>query len=171
MIVRAMLAGLLLVAAVVLQTALFPLVPLLDHRPDLLVLVVVGIALRDGSLAGARVGAAAGLLVDLLATAAPLGIALLVYTAVGYAVGSVRPYLAHDSVTAPILVVLTSVLVTTGGYGLAVSLLAEQRVTFVAFMTTTVAVALLTVLLAPPALHLTGRFVQRYPLQGQLGLD
>jgi rod shape-determining protein MreD len=170
-IARALLVGVLLVAAAVLETAFFPLLPLLGYRPDLLVLVVVGIALRDGPLAGVRVGAAAGILGDVLVTGSPVGLALLVYVAVGYAAGTVRPYLAPDSITAPILVAFSSALLATGAYGIFTSLLAEQRLGARGLLASTLAVALTTTLLAPLVFLLTERVTARFPLQGQLAAD
>jgi rod shape-determining protein MreD len=170
-IIRALVVGGLLLAAAVLETALFPLLPLLGYRPDLLVLIVVGIALRDGPLAGARVGAAAGVLADVLVTASPLGLSLLVYVTIGYAAGTVRPYLAPDSITAPILLAFASAFVATGAYGVFASLLADQRVGVAALLSSTFAVTLYTTLLAPAVLHLTDRVTASFPLQGQLAAD
>jgi len=57
-IVRIGVVALVLLTGAVMQTALFPLLPLGGFRPDLLLLVVVAMALRDGPLVGIRVGPA-----------------------------------------------------------------------------------------------------------------
>jgi hypothetical protein len=47
--------------------------------------------LADGAMSGLRVGFAAGLLTDLLVDQAPVGLAALVFTGVGYVIGLARP--------------------------------------------------------------------------------
>ena len=78
--------GLLLLAAVVTQVSGFAGIRVFGGAPDLLPLVVAAVALRGGSVAGAAVGFATGLLAD-LALGHNLGASSLVLTAVGYGVG------------------------------------------------------------------------------------
>ena len=78
--------GLLLLAAVVTQISGFSGIRIFHGVPDLIPLVVAAIALYGGSVTGAGVGFACGLLAD-LALGNNLGASSLVLTAVGYGVG------------------------------------------------------------------------------------
>lgn len=170
MIVRTAAIGLLLLTAAVLQTALFPAIGLGGFRPNLLLLVVLGVALRDGALPGLRVGFAAGLIADLLTTQAPVGLAVLVLTGIGYTVGAARPYLAPGSITAPLLLAFTSGLLGTAGYGVLSALLGDSRVTFELLVQASVGVAVFNTLLAPIVLGLVRRLSDRFPLDGSAAL-
>ena len=171
MILRIGVVALLLVTALVVQTALFPLLPLGGFRPDLLLLVVLAVALRDGPLSGLRIGFCAGLLTDLLVAQAPVGLASLVYTGVGYTVGVARPYLAPDSITAPIVLAFLSGLLGTAGYGVLLLLLSEDRVSSLLLLQASLSVALYNTLLAPAVLGVVTRLTDRFPLRGASLLD
>jgi rod shape-determining protein MreD len=84
------LAGVLVVAVVVQSTVLAEL-RVAGVRPDLLVLAVVAVAMASEATTGAVFGFVAGLVADLLFDL-PVGVSALVYTAVGFAVGTVRVY-------------------------------------------------------------------------------
>lgn len=166
MIARLSLLGLLLLTMAVIQTALLPVLGLTTLRPDLLLLVVVAVALHDGALTGLRVGFAAGLLTDLLVLQSPVGLAALIATTLGFAVGTLRPYLAPESVTAPLLVALVTTLLGTFGFGVLVLLLGEDRGTPLALLQGAVGVALVSTLVAPVVLRVTDRLLVRVPRQG-----
>jgi rod shape-determining protein MreD len=83
---RVLVLAAVLVGAVVVQSAV-----LAGVRPDLLVLAVVAVAMASDATTGAVFGFAAGLVADLLFDL-PVGVSALVYTAVGFAVGTVRVY-------------------------------------------------------------------------------
>ncbi len=167
---RTLAIGLTLVTAAVLQTALFPALSLGGFRPNLLLLVALGVALRDGALPGMRVGFAAGLLADLLTTSSPVGLATLVLTGIGYTVGVARPYLAPGSFTAPVLLAFVSGLLGTAGYGVLASLLGERAITFPLLVQASLGVALFNTILAPVVLGLVRRLSDRFPLEGVAGL-
>lgn len=162
--------GLLLVTAAVVQTALLPLVSIGGFRPDLLLLIVLGIALKDGALPGLRVGFAAGLLLDLLVDQAPVGVATLVLTGVGYTVGVARPYLAPGSFTAPLLLAFLTGLLGTAGYGVLTLLLGDERIAGTLLLQAAVGVALFNTLLAPIVLRLVSRLSERFPLESTASL-
>ena len=171
MILRVVAVGLLLVTAVLLQTALFPFLTLGGFRPDLLLLVTVALGLRDGPLPGLRVGFAAGVLTDLLVSQSPVGLAALVYCVVGFVVGLARPYLAPDSVTAPLFLAFLSGLLGTAWYGVLALLLGDDRVTPLLLFQGALAVALYNTLLAPLVLAVVRQLSQRFPLSGPGLLD
>jgi rod shape-determining protein MreD len=169
-IVRVAATTLLLVTAAVLQTALFPALGLGGFRPNLLLLVVLGVALNDGALPGLRVGFAAGLIADLLTTQAPVGLATLVLTGIGYTVGMARPYLAPGSFTAPLLLAFVSGLLGTAGYGVLSALLGESPVTLPLLVQASLGVALFNTVLAPVVLGIVRRLSERFPAESAPGL-
>ena len=84
-----MIAALVLAAAVLLQVTVVNRLALPAHgTPDLVLLVVIGIALLRGRVAGAVIGFSAGLLVDLAPpTAHVIGQYAFVFALVGYVAG------------------------------------------------------------------------------------
>jgi rod shape-determining protein MreD len=90
--VRRLLAlAVVLVVAVLIQSTVLARLTLAGVRPDLLVLAVVSVAVATDPTTGAVFGFVAGLVADLLFDL-PVGVSALVYTAVGFAVGTVRVY-------------------------------------------------------------------------------
>lgn len=158
----AVLAGVLL-AALLAQTVLFPMLPTAWFRPDVLLLVVVAVALADGSFPAMRVGFAAGLLTDLLVLIAPLGIATLVLTVVGSVVGAVRPYLAPSSVTAPLAVAFVTGGVATAAVGSLAMLLGDDRFAWANVVEAAFGVAVFNVLVAPLVLRPVALVLERFP--------
>ncbi|HWE56696.1 MAG TPA: rod shape-determining protein MreD [Acidimicrobiales bacterium] len=82
--------GLLLVVAVVIQTALATDLRVGRVTPDFMILVVICAGLTGGTEAGAWVGFCAGLLYDMFLVNTPIGLSALAYCLVGAAVGSLR---------------------------------------------------------------------------------
>lgn len=160
---RLLVNPLVVVAAAVLQTTLFPSLTLLGFRPDLLLLVVVAIALREGPTPGAVLGALAGLMTDLLVSQAPLGLGVAVYAAIGYGIGQARPYLAPGSISAPLLLAFVSGVMGTAAYGTLASLLGDDRVTSTLLLQASLSVGLYNTLLAPIALGVVRRLFERFP--------
>jgi rod shape-determining protein MreD len=90
--VRRLLAlAVVLVVAVLIQSTVLARLRLAGVRPDLLVLAVVSVAVATDPTTGAVFGFVAGLVADLLFDL-PVGVSALAYTAVGFAVGTVRVY-------------------------------------------------------------------------------
>lgn len=163
MILRTVIIGILLVVALAVQTAIFPLLPTGWFRPDLLLLVAVAFAFTDGAASGIRIGFVAGLLVDLMSSLAPAGIASLVTIGIAYLVGTVRPYLAATSVSAPLIVAFTTGLVGTATYGMIALLLGDERLTAVVVGQVASAVAMYNVVLAVPVFALVRLISRRFP--------
>jgi rod shape-determining protein MreD len=158
--------ALVLVTAALLQTTLFPYLMLAGFRPDLLLLVTAVFALREGALTGVRVGFAAGLLSDLLLNQSAVGLSALVYLGVGYTIGLARPYLAPESVTAPVIMAFLSGLVGTAGFGVLSRLLGDERYTSSLVLQASLFVALFNTLLAPIVGGVVVRLTRRFPLEG-----
>ena len=95
MIRRGFAGSVLLLTVVLAQVSLLPLVLRTGFVPDLVVVLVVIVTLKEGGGTGLRVAAAGGLLVDLLASSVPLGSTMLVLGVIAYAAALLRPYLSE----------------------------------------------------------------------------
>lgn len=80
----------LLVVAVVVQTALAPDLRIGGVVPDVMVVVVICAGLTGGAEAGAWVGFWAGLLIDMFLASTPIGLSALTYCLTGAAIGALR---------------------------------------------------------------------------------
>ncbi|HTW20876.1 MAG TPA: rod shape-determining protein MreD [Mycobacteriales bacterium] len=135
--------------AAVLQVVVVNRLPLPGGRPDLLVLVVVGIALASGAERGAMFGFFAGFVADVLPPAGHIaGRLAFAYTVVGYLAG-----LADDPEETS---VLTTILVVAGGSAAVVlvysglgALLGDVRVTAHSTVHSLVFTVVYDVVLAP----------------------
>lgn len=101
----------LLVAALVLHTAVLPQLRVLGVAPDLLLVLGIATGLAAGSDRGAVVGFVAGLLADCFLQT-PFGLSALCYSLVGYAVGSVQATILHATRWIP---VATAVVASAAG--------------------------------------------------------
>ena len=88
---RLLALAVVLVVAVLIQSTVLARLTLAGVRPDLLVLAVVSVAVATDPTTGAVFGFVAGLVADLLFDL-PVGVSALVWTAAGFAVGTVRVY-------------------------------------------------------------------------------
>lgn len=161
--IRVAVLTLVLLTAALLQTAVFPHLTIAGFRPDLLLLVAIAFGFREGVASGLRVGFAAGLLADLLVNQTAVGLQALVFLAVGYTVGVARPYLAPESVSAPLVVAFVAGLVGTGGYGLLARLLGDAAFTADRVLQAAVLVALYNTILAPVVVNAIGQLSERFP--------
>jgi rod shape-determining protein MreD len=86
---RAAVIAVLVLVAIVVETALLARTSLPGPTPDLIALVVIGVAITLGANAGAATGFFAGLAVALAPPfLGPVGLAAIGYAVVGYLVGS-----------------------------------------------------------------------------------
>lgn len=108
----------LVFVAGVLQASVFAGADLLGGTPDVLLLVLLGIALQRGAVAGAAAGFLGGLLLD-VATLESLGVTSLLLTLVGYWAGRFGEATGRDRRYAPPVAILAAtVFVSLGGYTL-----------------------------------------------------
>ncbi len=89
--------GLVLLVAILVQTALGNDLRVDGVAPDLMLLVTICAGLAGGAEAGAWVGFWAGLISDLFLTSTPLGLSALTYCLVGAAVGALRTAVLPES--------------------------------------------------------------------------
>ena len=81
-----------------------------------------------------------------------------------YVIGVARPYLAPESLTAPVILAFLSGLLGTAGLGVLASLLGDERITGPLLIQASVSVALYNTLLAPIVVGITTRLAARFPL-------
>jgi rod shape-determining protein MreD len=143
---RALVLAGVIVVALLLESTVLARVRLGGARPDLLVIAVVAVAMAAGPTSAACFGFSAGLLADLL-FARPVGVAALVYTCVGFAVGYARVYLVSSRAWVHLVLTGAASLAAVWGAGLVLRVLDLSSWGFVA--RTGPLVALYNLLLAP----------------------
>jgi rod shape-determining protein MreD len=146
---RVVLSTLLIVTAAVVQMTLVNRLPLPGTGPDLVLLVVIGLAVVIGPTAGASFGFAAGLLVDLMPpTATEVGRWALVLCLVGYLAGQIPMDSRRSAVRVLAAVAGLSAVsvVLYAGVGL---LFGDSRVTLDLFVSILLSTVLYDLLLAP----------------------
>lgn len=112
---RALLVGLLVAIAAILQSTVMARLGLPAGAPQLLVVVVVAVALADGPPAGMVAGFAGGLLADLLPSSThPLGQSALVLVLVGQLAGLLRRDVTGGVAGSLLLVAVATVAAATG---------------------------------------------------------
>jgi len=112
------LLALLVFLAALFQVTFVATIEVFGGTADLLLLVLIGIALLRGSVAGALAGFFAGLLVDIL-TLDTLGVTALVLALAGYWTGRYGETSGRGRSHAPLLAVLVvTILAAVLGYGL-----------------------------------------------------
>jgi rod shape-determining protein MreD len=97
----------IIIVAVALQTTLLARATILGVIPQLVLVVIVSLAYSDGERVGSIVGFLGGLLIDFLlySPTSIVGLTGLIYTMIGYGIGSARKYSTSDSVWTPVLMV------------------------------------------------------------------
>lgn len=94
---RLLVLAAVLVAGLLLESTVFASWRLAGARPDLLVIAVVAVAMGAGPVEGATFGFCAGLLADLLfGESQSVGVTALAYTAIGFAIGALEPYVTSS---------------------------------------------------------------------------
>jgi len=125
---RVLLATALLGSAALLQSVVLTRLPFPGATPDLLLLVLVGLALRHGPSSGAATGFATGLLLDLLPPAdGTVGQWALVMTLVGFLAGQFSESVERSTVL-PLLVVAGAAAGALAGHAALGWLMGDPRV-------------------------------------------
>ncbi|ARZ70135.1 rod shape-determining protein MreD [Streptomyces sp. HU2014] len=169
---RILLSTALVVVALVVQVTVLARLHLPGAVPDLLLLVVIGLALVYGHTSGALLGFCAGLLADLAPPADhATGRYALVLCLVGYAVGLVRPENGRlRSATVPMIVVVVAAIGSTLLYAGVGSLVGDTSARHVGLTGLLFSAALYDLLLAPftvPLIMTLARRTENDPLAGE----
>lgn len=96
--------------AAALQSTVLSFLAIRSVQPDLVLVVVIFVANRNGSLMGQITGLGAGVVLDLIGTS-PLGLYALIYTVIGAVFGVTRGKMFVDPVFMPILFALAALLI------------------------------------------------------------
>jgi rod shape-determining protein MreD len=149
-----------LVAAVLVQSTVLAGLRLAGVRPDLLVLAVVAVAVATDPTTGAGFGFVTGLVADLLFDL-PVGVSALVYTAVGFAVGTARVYVTSSHPLVHLVLAGTASLASVWCCGLLLRVFDLSSWTAVARAGPLVACC--NLLLAPFVYPVVGALTERVP--------
>lgn len=158
---RGLAFGAVLILSLALQSTLLVKATLLGVIPQLTLIVVVSFAFLDGERVGTVAGFAAGLLQDLLLPQSIIGLTALVYTLIGYSVGSLR-VLAPQSVWAPVLFAAGASAAAESAYALLSIMLGQQWVSIAFTLRVIGLVALYSTLLMPLVFPALRRLADRY---------
>jgi rod shape-determining protein MreD len=159
---RVLALGAVILVALIVQTTLLGHVRILGARPDVTLLAVVAVAMASGSVSGAAFGFAAGLATDLLLDL-PVGVSALVYTAIGYAIGSARVYMVSRSPLVPAALAAAASLAAVWASGSVLRLLDLSGFSWGFLARSAVAVAVFNLLVTPvvyPLVHTLAEHVR-----------
>ncbi|MBT2393432.1 MULTISPECIES: rod shape-determining protein MreD [Streptomyces] len=166
---RMLLSTTLVVVALVIQVSILARLQLPGAVPDLLLLVVLGLALVYGHMAGAFIGFGAGLLADLAPPADhAAGRYALVLCVIGYLAGLVRPDNGQlKSATGPMAVVVGAAICSTLLYAGVGALVGDTAARHVGLGSLLFTAAVYDLLLAPftvPLIMALARRAESNPL-------
>jgi rod shape-determining protein MreD len=151
-----------LVLAITIQSTLLAQATLLGVIPQLALVVFVSFAFGDGERVGIVSGFFTGLLIDLLLPQSIVGLTALVYTLIGYGVGSFRQFTTGESVWTPVLVVAISSGIAEVGYALLAIMLGQPWVSISDTAKVAGLVVVYNVLLTPFVFPLVRRIAERF---------
>lgn len=97
--------GLLIGATAVIQSTVLRFTEIAGVAPDLVLIIVVFIANKNGTMTGQLVGFFGGMVLDLVGLA-PLGFHALIYTLIGALVGLTRGKMFVDPIFLPVVLAL-----------------------------------------------------------------
>jgi rod shape-determining protein MreD len=154
----------LLIVGFALQTTVLTRATLLGVIPQVLLVVILSLAFTDGERVGVVAGFFGGLLIDLRLEdpSALMGLTALIYTIVGYGVGSVRRFTTSESVWMPVFVVaIASAIVEASYAGLSI-ILGQQWVSLAFTAKAAGLVVLYNTLLTPFIFPVVRRVAERF---------
>jgi len=169
---RILLSAVLVLLGLVIQVSVLGQLQLPGATPDLLMLIVVGLALVYGPTGGCLVGFTAGLLADLAPPSDhAIGRYALVLCLLGYAAGLLRPEGSrHRSVSSALVVVAGAAVVSTLMYATVGALVGDTAARHVGLTGLVFSALLYDVLLAPfvvPAVMLLARRFDNDPAHAE----
>ncbi|MFD7907318.1 rod shape-determining protein MreD [Kitasatospora sp. NPDC059722] len=162
-------SAVLILFGLILQVSVFGRLQLPGATPDILLLVVVGLAMVYGPSGGCVVGFCAGLLADLAPPSDhAIGRYALVLCLMGYAAGLLRPEHGRQrSVSSALLVVAAAAVASTLLYAMVGALVGDTAARHVGLGGLVISALLYDLLLAPfvvPLVMLLGRRFGRDPV-------
>ena len=149
-----------LLVGFLLQIAVAPYLAIAGVVPNFLLLVVVTLALVEGSVWGCASGFVAGLLFDLVGSG-PVGPMALVLSGVGYAAGALQANLFAEGWLLPLTVLGIASITVELSYGLVLALLGEASGLWRTFLTVMLPEALYNVALGLLTYPVLARLLRR----------
>lgn len=149
------------ILAVAIQSTVLVQATILRVVPQLVLVVVVAFAYLDGERVGVVTGFFGGLFLDLLPPDSILGLTALVYTLIGYTVGSARYFTPSESVWSPVLLVAGASIASEVGYAGLSIILGEEWVSLVFTAKVAGLVILYNTLLTPFVFPLVKRIANK----------
>ena len=156
---------LVVVTALVVHLAGLSRVRLFGVMPDLMLLVAVAAGYTGGPSRGAAVGFVSGMVVDLFLET-PLGLSALVFTLVGFAVGTVETGILRAAWWIPMLTALVASAAGEVLFALAGSTVGQTHLFNARLAVVAPIVGLTNALLAPLAIRMVGWAMARTPSHG-----
>lgn len=139
---------LVILTALLLHTTVLSHLRLFGVTPDVMLLVAVAGGLSGGPGTGALVGFAAGMAIDLFLQT-PLGLSALVFSLVGYGVGTIHNALLKAAWWIPVVTAFGATAAGEALYGLAGAVVGERKVVLSELAVIVPVVALVNAALAP----------------------
>ena len=146
---------LVLLLVLTAQKAVLADVDLRDVRPDAMLLFAVCAGLVGGSEVGAVLGFVAGLITDLFVQA-PLGLSALVFSLIGFAVGSFRSNLIRDIWWIPPTTAFAASATGVLLYGVLGAVVGQSQYVRPHLLTTALVVGVMNAVLSLALVRLTG---------------
>lgn len=151
-----------IVLALAVQSTVLVKLTILGVMPELVLVVVVSLAYLDGERVGTVCGFFGGLMLDLLLPQSIIGLSSLVYTLVGYGVGTMRQFAQGESVWTPVFAVSLASGVAQASYAVLAIILGQAWVS-IAFTSKVIGlVVLYNTLLTPFVFPLVRRVADRF---------
>jgi rod shape-determining protein MreD len=151
-----------LILAITIQSTLLASATLLGVIPQLALVVIVSFAFLDGERVGVVTGFFGGLIIDMLLPQSIVGLSALVYTLIGYGVGSFRQFTTGESVWTPVLVVAVASCVAELSYALLAIMFGQAWVSISDTGKVAGLVVLYNVLLTPFVFPVVRRIANRF---------
>lgn len=140
---------LLVLVAVAMQAVLSVRLPLLGVSPDVFTVVLVLVAISEGSLRGAVFGLVVGLVADIVFLE-PMGLRSLIYVAVGYACGRFGEEVGVESAWVVVALVGLATFVAQAVYAVFMFLVAPEDASLFVVRAQILPATLVNALLAAP---------------------
>ena len=152
--------GLIIITALVLQSTVFSDIRLLGARPELLFMVTIFIAMREGPREGMITGFASGMAYDFMLNH-PKGMTALTLVLLGYMIGLLRQYIVSPSPWLPVVLAFVG---TFGGllfYAILASFVGELQVGWAYVLRVALLASVYNALLAPIVYPIIRRVTER----------
>lgn len=154
--------ALTLIIAITVQSTLLASATLLGVIPQLVLVVIVSFTFLDGERVGVVTGFFGGLIIDLRLPGSIVGLTALVYTLIGFGVGSFRQFTTGESVWTPVLVVAVASAVAELSYAILAIMFGQEWVSVGDTAKVAGLVVLYNVLLTPFVFPLVRRIANRF---------